>query len=78
MPELFTTSPAFLRWLSIGAFLITQAFAAIIFFIIRYHFRSFAAPGDERSRLIIRFLGAGLIVIAAVGAWYLLRITVDL
>ncbi len=74
MGESFAISADLLRSVALGAFLITQGFAITAFFVIRYHFRLFCAPGDLRGRAIVRTFGIGLIAIASGGGWWVVNL----
>ena len=55
-------------------FLLVQMFVVGIFFVIRYHFRNFSAPGDTRAKGIVRWFGAGMTLSIAVAGMLLIQI----
>ena len=55
-------------------FLLVELFVIVMFFIVRYHFRSFAAPYDTRATHIVRIFGTGIFISIIAAAFIFFRI----
>ncbi|MEK7555156.1 MAG: hypothetical protein AAB518_04205 [Patescibacteria group bacterium] len=57
-----------------AVFLAVQVFTVVMFFIIRFHFKNFTAPGDYHAKTIVLGFGLGTLLLIGITTFIFLNV----